>query len=366
MAAQIRLKGLTWDHRRAIDPMTEATVALKRDRPDIEIAWDVQPLSGFEFRPIEDIVASYDLLVFDHPHVGHAAEAGLLRPLDHLVPNDVFIGPSLATYRWADTLWAVPVDAACQTACYRPDLLPDGAPRTWSDMMALARRQRLGAALNGVHAFMTFLTLAANLGDPCAQTPDLPLVRRDTATRVLVAMRDLAAACPPEALDWNSIALQDAMCARDDLAYCPLVYGFATYAEADRSPRLAFADIPDFGGKGPLGSTIGGAGLGISARTSFPEAAEAFAAFVARSDTQCAIIAGHHGQPAHRDAWHDRDIDIHFGGFFSSTRATIENSSIRPRFPGYMAVQRMAGPLIENHLRGGHDEATVLAGLGIA
>ena len=244
MTAKFRLKGLTWDHRRAIEPMIETSAAFHRNYPDIAIDWDVQPLSGFEFRRLDEIVEMYDLVVFDHPHIGHAAEAGLLRPLDHYAPDDVFIGPSLATYRWLDRLWAIPVDAACQTACYRPDLLPGGAPRTWDDVMALGRERRLGAALSGVHAFMTFLTLAANIGDPCRPEPDQPLVSRDTALRTLSAMRDLAALCPPDALDWNSIALQDAMCARDDVVYCPFVYGFATYGEADRSPRLAFADIP--------------------------------------------------------------------------------------------------------------------------
>lgn len=365
MTTQVRLKGLTWDHRRAIEPMIETSAAFHRKRSDIAIDWDVQPLSGFEFRPLEEIVETYDLVVFDHPHIGHAAETGLLRPLDHLVPDDVFIGPTLATYRWLDRLWAIPVDAACQTACYRPDFLPDGPPRTWDDVMALGRERQLGASLNGVHAFMTFLTLAANFDAPCTTDPGQPLVSRDTALAVLSTMRNLTALCPPDTLDWNSIGLQDAMCARDDVVYCPFVYGFATYAEADRAPRLAFADIPDLGGRGPVGSTIGGAGLGLSAATAHPDAAEAFAAFVARSDTQCAIISRHHGQPAHRDAWHDVNIDARFGSFFSATRATIENSHIRPRYPGYMAVQTMAGPLIERHLRGEHDEAAVLNGLGI-
>ena len=366
MATTIRLKGLTWDHRRAVDPMVAAARAFAHERPDVAIAWDVQPLSGFEFRPIEEIAAAYDLLVFDHPHVGHAAEAAVLHPLDNLLPHDVFIGPSLATYRWRDRLWAVPIDAACQTACYRPDLLPEGPPGTWSEMMAMAASRRLTCGLNGVHAFMSFLTLAANLGDPCAQERGRPLVRPDTALMVLAMLRELVAACPPEALNWNSIALQDAMCARDDLAYCPFVYGFATYAEADRAPRLAYADIPDAGGLGAVGSTVGGAGLGVSARTKHAQAAEAFAAFMARSQTQCRIVARHHGQPAHRDAWHDPEIDTRFGGFFSGTRRTIEMSAIRPRYAGYMELQAKAGPLIEGHLRGEIGEAAVLAGLGIS
>jgi len=366
MAETIRLRGLTWDHRRAIDPMVAAAKAFALERPDVVVVWDVQPLSGFEFRPIEEIAAAYDLLVFDHPHIGHAADAEALRPLDRLMPRDTFIGPSLRTYRWRDKLWAVPIDAACQTACYRPDLLPEGPPATWSAMMAMADKHRLACGLKGVHAFMSFLTLAANLGDPCAREMGRPLVGRDTALTVLAMLRELAAACPPEALDWNSIALQDAMCARDDLAYCPFVYGFATYAEADRSPRLAYADIPDAGGTGPVGSTVGGAGLGVSAQTKHTQAAEAFAAFMARSETQCGIVARHHGQPAHRDAWHDGEIDRRFGGFFSGTRRTIEASSIRPRYAGYMELQAKAGPLIEDHLRGRIDAAAVLAGLSIS
>ena len=366
MGTMIGLKGLTWDHRRAIDPMIAAAKAFAEQRPDVDIAWDVQPLSGFEFRPIDDIVRDYDLLVFDHPHVGHAAEAGLLRPLDHLLPRDTFIGPSLATYRWQEALWAVPIDAACQTACYRPDLLPEGPPATWSELMAMAGRRRLACGLKGVHAFMCFLTLAANLGDPSKQEKAGPLVRCETAATVLAMLRELAAACPPEALDWNSIALQDAMRARDDLAYCPLVYGFATYAEADRVPQLAYTDIPDAGGLGPVGSTIGGAGLGVSAETREADAAEAFAAFMAEGAIQCCIVARCHGQPAHRDAWDDPEIDARFGGFFTATRRTIEAGAIRPRHAGYMTLQAAAGPLIEGHLRGEIAEATVLAGLGIA
>ena len=346
--------------------MAEAGLAFSRRRPDVAIDWEVQALSGFESRSLEETTASHDLLIFDHPHVGHAAEAGLLHPVDHLLPGEVFIGPSLDTYRWQGALWAVPVDAACQTACYRPDLLPSGAPRTWAGAMALGRGRRLGAALGGVHAFMAFLTLAANCGEAAAPVPDRPLVGRETARRVLAALRELAAACPPEALDWSSIALQEAMCARDDLLYCPLVFGFATYSEPERRPRLAYADIPDFGGQGPVGSTIGGAGLGISSRSPHLAQAEAFAAFLATSEAQCAILAAHHGQPAHRRAWSDPVIDARFGGFFSATRRSIESSAVRPRYPGYLAVQRAAGPLVEGHLRGLRSEAAVLGGLGIA
>ena len=68
----------------------------------------------------------YDLIVLDHPFVGEIAADECLLPLDDLVGADgrePFAGPSLATYRFAGRLWAAPIDAACQTAVSRPDLL---------------------------------------------------------------------------------------------------------------------------------------------------------------------------------------------------------------------------------------------------
>lgn len=367
----IRLRGMTWQHRRAVDPLVHTLPAFARERPDIEIAWDARPLSGFEFTPVAALAERCDLIILDHPFCGEIAAAHTLLPLDGIVAEqglaDAFVGPSLETYRYAGRIWALPVDAACQVAVCRPDLMQQldaTPPRTWDEMFALAaaasrRGLKLAVALAGVHALMTFFLLCANQGRPCATDPALPLVDRDVAAASLAAMRRLVAQCPPEALGWSSIALHDAMVARDDLVYCPAVYCYAAYAEADMRRPLRFADLPGLDAPTPRGSAIGGAGVGVSARTAHPEAALAYVGFLMRADTQHAF-ADHHGQPAHVAAWDDPAIDGRFGGCFSATRATMEQCWIRPRYAGYLAFQKQGGDLVEAHLRGAIGETALL------
>lgn len=366
----IVLNGMTWQHRRAIEPLVGTLPAFRARHPTIDVRWQARPLSGFEFTPVEELAAEYDLIVLDHPFAGDVAHSRCLLPLDDLVaPADagLFVGPSLETYRYDGRLWALPVDAATQVAAYRPDLmarLGAAPPGSWDDMFALGERSRqhglrLVIALKGVHALMTFFTLCASQGRPCAVEPDRPFVEAEAAGRSLAAMRRLLEFCPPEALDWNSIALHEAMASRDDLLFCPAVYCYATYAESDNRKPLRFADLPGLLAPTPAGSTIGGTGIGISARCREPEAALAYVAYLMRPDTQIAFAA-HHGQPGRIEAWRDAGLDGRFGGCFSRTMRTMVAAWTRPRYLGYLRFQAAAGDLVEAHLRGGVAEAKLL------
>jgi multiple sugar transport system substrate-binding protein len=366
------LHGITWDHRRAVDPLTATLPAFRQRHPDVEIIWQARSLHGFEFAPVPELAQEFDLIILDHPFCGEIAQSKCLLALDDLLDglDAAFVGPTLASYRYDGRVWALPVDAACQVAVSRPDLLAAldrPAPRTWADMLALAsassrRGLRLAIALQGVHGLMTFFTLCANLASPCATDPNEPLVEAATAREALGAIRQLAALCPPEALDWNSIALHDAMAARDDLVYCPAVYCYATYAEAGAGRPLCFHDLPGLGSEGPRGSTIGGTALGVSAHCQEPEAALAYARFLLEPETQLAF-ALHHGQPARAETWDTPEIDLRFGGCFSATRKTMEASWIRPRYDGYLGFQARGGALVESHLRGDLDEGALLGAL---
>ena len=75
--------------------------------------------------PIADLCARYDLVVLDHPHVGEAAGAACLRPLEALfLPEEIAdwaaqtIGPCLTSYRYAGAHWALPLDAATQVLAW--------------------------------------------------------------------------------------------------------------------------------------------------------------------------------------------------------------------------------------------------------
>lgn len=354
----VKLRGITWDHRRAIDPLINTAAMFRERHPDIEIAWSTRPLSGFEFTPVAELAQSFDLIILDHPFMGAVAASKCLLPLDEDTGADLlFVGPSLATYRLDDHVWALPVDAACQVAVSRPDLmelLDMEPPRNWDGLLRLGRRARekgqwLAIELKGVHSLMTFFTLMANLGAPCASDRRHDFADRGMARQALGLMRALLEYCPPQVFDWNSIALHDAMVREDDLVFCPAVYCYATYAEADQRRPLRFHDLP--GPAGHAGSTIGGTGLAVSAATTHREAALAYVRFAATAEAQRAF-ASHHGQPAHAAVWDDPTVNQSFGGCYAQTRATMEACWIRPRYDGYLAFQEAGGPLVESHLRG--------------
>ena len=364
----VKLRGMTWDHRRAIDPLTHTMPLFQQRHPDIDIEWSARPLAGFEFTSVDALAEDYDLIILDHPFMGAVAASGSLAPLNEIdgLSREQFVGPSLDTYRMKGSLWALPVDAACQVAVSRPDLmstLGSEAPKSWTELIALgakARRKsmRLAIGLAGVHSLMTFFTLMANLGTPCATAQEEPFADRHTARAVFGLMRELLEFCPPEVFGWNSIRLHDEMVARDDLVFCPAVYCYATYAEADQRRPLRFHDLP--GPTGPSGSTIGGTGLAISAKCKHRQAAFDYLRFAAELTTQHAF-AEHHGQPARREPWLDEAINARFGGCYRDTLATMEGCWIRPRYDGYLAFQEKAGELVEAHLRGDVSEDALLS-----
>jgi multiple sugar transport system substrate-binding protein len=355
------LRGITWGHRRAIAPLQETLPAFLAEHPEIVVEWSERSLAGFEFDPIPVLAERFDLIVLDHPFCGDIAGSGCLVPLDGMagLEDRSFVGPSLRSYRYQGHIWAAPIDAATQVAASRPDLmarLNAETPRTWQEAIRLGEQaaesgMQLAIALKGVHSLMTFFTLCANLGSPCDDGPGRPFMNEDAANGALDAVQELLALAPPEALDWNSIDLHEAMVARDDLIYCPAVYLYAAYAETDISRPLRFHNLPGLRGPDPAGSTLGGTGIGISARCRDIDAALAYAAYLLRADTQ-AVFGRNHGQPARKEAWTSPDIDARFGGAFSATHATMEASWIRPRYSGYLGFQREGGELVEQHLRG--------------
>ena len=355
----MKLRGMTWQHRRAVDPLLGTAQMFRTIHPDIEIEWSTRPLSGFEFTSITALAKEYDLIILDHPFMGEVAKSESLVPLNDLAGIDAakFVGPSLETYSLNGTLWAMPVDAACQVSVARADLLQRldaEPPRDWRALMALGERSRrndlsLAIGLKGVHSLMTFFTLMANLGAPCAVTPKEAFADRHAAGEALGLMRNLLEYCPPEVLDWNSIQLHDQMSERDDLLFCPAVYCYATYAEADFRNPLRFHEFT--GPNGPAGSTIGGAGLAVSAYSRYRTAALDYMRFAAELATQHAF-ALHHGQPARREVWQDDAVNERFGNCYRNTLATMDSCWIRPRHKGYLSFQAIGGDMIEAHLRG--------------
>jgi multiple sugar transport system substrate-binding protein len=136
----------------------------------------------------------------------------------------------------------------------------------------------------------------------------------------------------------------------DTIAYIPLTYGYSTYSAAGGARACRFVDIPS-AGRGPVGAVLGGAGLAVSAASRHPAEAAEFAVWASGADAQRNVVAPSGGQPAHRAAWDDPELDALAGGFYSGTRATIGGAWVRPREAWWPGLQLAAGELLTAGLR---------------
>ncbi|MBX6320418.1 MAG: extracellular solute-binding protein [Rhodospirillaceae bacterium] len=359
---------MTWKHPRAIEPLL-ACSRLWRAQTGVAIEWEERSLQDFESHPVEDLARRYDLIVIDHPHVGCVARQGCLVPLDSPERQEALdllarqsVGPSFTSYCYGGRLWALPIDAATQVQAYRPDKLPAPA-RTWDEVLALAKAGRVLCPMRPPHSLMVFFTLAGNLGRPCATGAPGPLIDLGHGSAVYERMRSLMELIDPACYELDPIAVYERMAQAETDCHCvPLIYGYVNYGFAGFRPaRIAFADIPVAGRDGPRGSTLGGTGMAVSARSEHASAAVDFAFWVASAEVQRGPYAAAGGQPGNAAAWDDPEVDARAGGFFRNTRATLEAAWVRPRFDGYMAFQEAAAQRLNEGLRQGHPAAAVIA-----
>jgi multiple sugar transport system substrate-binding protein len=71
------------------------------------------------------------------------------------------------------------------------------------------------------------------------------------------------------------------------------------------------------------------------------------------------------GQPGHRTAWVDVEVNRQSGGFFEKTLRTLDEAYVRPRFDGYLHFQEAAGLIVHRYLSHGGDSGTVMEQLNV-
>ncbi|MEU3657412.1 ABC transporter substrate-binding protein [Streptomyces sp. NPDC032161] len=348
-------RGLTWDHPRGTVALRAAASRFSAENHEHTLAWDSQPLEGFESHPVADLCARYDLVVLDHPHLGDALEADALQPLDELLPAAVVeewrattVGSTARSYTLDGRLWAAPLDVATQVAALNRASVPE-PPRTWDRALELADAVPGALSLAGPHALLTYFSLCVALGDaPATRADAVPLVGGAAGAAALGMMREFLDRCDPATAELNPIALLERV-ADGRIAYCPFVYGYVNYASAEGGP-VRFADVPRCRPGGPLGSVLGGTGLAVSRRTPVSEELVEHIVWLLSADTQRDYLPRHQGQPARREAWTDPAVNGRSGDFYTDTLATTENAWVRPRHPGYTAFQTEASRLIRDGL----------------
>lgn len=359
----IHLRGMTWNHDRGLAPMLGTSAAFRERHPDVVIDWETRSLRDFGDAPTAALADLYDLVVLDHPFMGDLAHAGTFLAYDELLSPeqmqmfaDDAVGPSWASYSLDGHHWALPNDAASQVMSYRSDLLErDGVaiPATWKDVLQLAKVRRgfVSLPLTPLDSLMSFFSLCANAGDPCFQHEG-SLVSRQTGEYALDLLRTLGESAAPTARSENPIALYERMSSTEQTAYCPLAFGYSNYSRPGYRPMLLSYGLIPSAGAGPVGATLGGAGLAISSRCAHREIALEYATWVAGRECQCTLYVESGGQPGSRAAWEDDTANTLANGYFRATLPVLESAWLRPRFAEFIGFQNAAGQVIATFMSG--------------
>jgi multiple sugar transport system substrate-binding protein len=371
MSAQTALRGMTWNHARGYAPMAATALAFSELHPEIQIHWEQRSLKAFEDYPVERLAADYDLIVLDHPCIPLVAPTGVLLPLDEHLPAEFLadqaensVGGSHVSYQYSAHQWALAIDAATPVAFWREDLLLRhgvSVPRTWTELLELAARGRVEIPAAPINCLMNFYTFCIAEGERPFGTGE-HVAARPIALAALERLRELLSRCDASVWGRNPIASHELVASNENttLAYCPLAYGYSNYAREGFAPhRLVFGEPPALG-EHPLQTTLGGAGLAVSARRPHLRAAVAYAQFVASAAVQRTLYTQSGGQPGHRQAWLDTENNRISGDYFRRTLPVLERSFVRPRFAGYMHFQEAGSTIIHDALRGVQRPTTAL------
>jgi multiple sugar transport system substrate-binding protein len=344
----IELKGMAWNHMRGFTSVVATGQRFEELNPGVRITWEKRSLQAFADASLQELSAAYDLLVMDHPHVALAAEDALLLPYDDYLSSEFIadqadnsVGASHPSYNFNGKQWTLAIDAATPIATWREDLVQQRGitiPRTWDELIALAKTGAVGMAAIPIDLLMhTYMLCHANDGQLFSSKEEL--ATSESLTLALGNLKELVSLIPAEFQTLNPIQTAEKMSTSDDVAYCPLGYGYSNYSRPGYAQHILKAgDIVSYNGQ-PLCSALGGAGLAISASTEHAQACMDYAAFTASPTTQQGIFFASGGQPGHRAAWLNDSINAQSNDFFKQTLPALDRAILRPQYHGYMHFQ---------------------------
>tara|TARA_B110000196_G_scaffold305620_1_gene303404 strand:- start:185 stop:1330 length:1146 start_codon:yes stop_codon:yes gene_type:complete len=368
------LKGMAWDHSRGYDPMVATANEFKKKNSDYEIIWEKRSLQAFADRPIEQMTSDYDFMVIDHPHVGEASRKGLLLELNHYekyqknldILSKQSVGLSHKSYEFSNNQYALAIDSAAPVSAYREDLI-DKIPRTYEDVIRLAEVKKVMWPIKPVDAVSSFNSIAANIGNPIDEI-NKKFLDKGIAVSILKMMKRLSALIPLECLKMNPIETLEYMSTNNDIAYCPLLYGYSNYSRKGfRDSIIKFTNMPSFNQdeNNCSGSQIGGTGIAISKQSKNIDIALEYAFWIASEECQRNIYYFSGGQPGNLEAWRDESINLDSNSFFKGTLETLDRAWLRPRYDGYMYFQDIAGTIINKYLSSDTSVESVIEELNI-
>jgi len=366
----MKLKGITWNHSRGFVSVVATAQRFMEMNPGIEIIWEKRSLQAFADYPIDVLANQYDLLVIDHPWAGYVADKNILVHLDKHLPETFLIdqaknsvGKSHESYNFNGMQSALAIDAATPIATYRPDLFEEEnriLPQTWEDLLSIAKEGKVAFSGIPLNALMDFYMLCVTIGGEEYLFQNEQVVNEEVGIRALELLRELTSYCSKEIFSWDPIAVNEAMSTRNDIYYCPFAYGYSNYSRKGYSKYLIKStDLVSLENK-KLISTLGGTGIAVSNQTKHLATALDYCMFTASPMIQRTIFFENGGQPGHRVAWLDDEVNRRSEDFFKKTLPTLDRAYLRPRYANYFHFQDHAGDYIQDYNRNGGNPKDVL------
>jgi multiple sugar transport system substrate-binding protein len=319
-------------------------------------------LTDFADAPIVKLAKEYDLIIFDHPHIGAITNANALLPLEKYLPQNFLndqrnnqVGNSHNSYFFQSHQWGLAIDAAAPVASWREDeflRLGLKIPTTWEELLVLAQLGYVALPGIPVDCLMSFYSLCIDQSEDLF-TRSAALVNEETGIFALDRLKELIGNCNPKFLDFNPIQVYETL-ARDSEKeiYCPFAYGYTNYSRLGYCDnRLTFGNVIKGPSGNPIRTIIGGAGIGISTYCQEIDIALGYIRFVMDPDCQRTLYFDNGGQPGNRIAWLDSRTNQNCENFFLNTLKTLDGSYRRPRYNGYIDFQNKGSLKLHEYLK---------------
>ncbi len=362
MPEPIELKGITWDHSRALPPLIATAQRFEELNPGTRIRWEKRSLHEFGHMPIDQLADRFDLIVIDHPWAGFCFGKNLVLDLGERIEPSLliemesrFVGPSWASYRYEGQHLAIPIDCATPVPSWRPDLLRKAnrqPPQTFFEAVSLADAGLAAMPAFPADLFLNWsMLLEALQAEPYSRADQI--AETEPAKEAMERLKRMAEGMNPFIYEANPIRLAETMTRTEEVAYNPFAYSYNNYSRPSFTEApLRFGNLPLLEGNVPLKSVLGGTGLAITRSCRHIQEALEFSLFCARPDIQAGIYSLAGGQPAECSAWEDETLNTLSYCFFELTREAHEQAIVRPRYDGYVSLQEDAGIPLQHFLKG--------------
>ncbi|MDT9683924.1 ABC transporter substrate-binding protein [Streptomyces sp. TRM76323] len=294
---------------------------------------------------------SIDIMGLDVTWAAEFAEAGWVLPWTGGARRRAERGTleaPLRTGTWKGRLYAVPYNTNTQLLWYRADLV-DRPPRTWAEMLAVARRlaaegkphhvEVQGAQYEGLTVW--FNTLVASAGgsilDADATAPSLgrPAVRAATIMRDLARSPAADPSLPNQMEDQNRLAMESGRAAFQ--VNYPFVHPSMKANNPELFRHFRWAPYPRVDASRPARPTVGGIDLAIGAYSRHPRQAFEAALCLRNRENQIAAAVDGGLPPTLRELYADEEF-VRSYPFADAIYQSLRNASVRPRTPAYQNV----------------------------